>query len=149
MERVEEEEENMRWSVRIQENQCTNKKRHEGGQGRMGETKVCRHQKEPGKKQHQESIPNCQRSYNAEAGQSIGHTGQKWQMCDGKGRNPCKVDRILFRTLQPQIDGNPTVLHCEEPSNSNNCPILQSEVEAAIKFLKKGKPQEPTTHQLN
>ena len=37
-----------------------------------------------------------------------------------------------------RIDGYPTVLHCKQPSNSNYCPILQSEVGAATKFLKKG-----------
>ena len=41
-----------------------------------------------------------------------------------------------------RIYGDPTVLHCKEPSNSDNCSILQSEVEAAMKFLKKGKVTE-------
>ena len=99
---AEKEGENVRWSGRIQENQCTNMKRHEGGQGRMGEPKVCRHQKQPDKKQHQQSIPNCQRSHNAGTGESVGHTGQKWQMSHRRGRHPHKVDGILLRTLQPQ-----------------------------------------------
>ena len=103
-------------------------------------TKVCRYRKQPGKKQHQESIPNCQRSHNAEAGKSVSHTGKK------NGKCLAEKEEFLARWMEycselynHRINGDLAVLHCEEPSNSDNCPILQSKVEAAINFLNKVK----------
>ena len=65
---------------------------------------------------------------------------------DKNGKCLMEKEEILTRWIEycselynHMIDREPTILHCEEPSNSDNCSILWSEVEAAIKFLKKGK----------
>ena len=101
----------------------------------MDETKVCTHQKEPGKKQHQKAY------------QIVKYLTTQRQ--DKNSKSLTEKEEILARWMEycselysHRIDGDLTVLHCKEPSHFDNCLILCSEVKAAIKFLKKGKATE-------
>ena len=49
------------------------------------------------------------------------------------------MDRVLLRPYNYETDGDPIVLDCPQIPDEEHHPILQEEVEAAVKALKMGK----------